>query len=87
MNAQGTDRIVETYRDHTSTARRQHIHGPLQSTDKPMSLRESIAWCGFYAGITGLAIGFATGAFALRAEPASGLVADAHQSPIAGDNK
>lgn len=52
-----SDRIVETYRDHTSTARRTHIYGPLQSTDKPMSLRECIVWCGFYAGITGLAIG------------------------------
>lgn len=26
-----SDRIVETYRDHTSTARRQHVHGPLRS--------------------------------------------------------
>lgn len=56
MNAQGTDRIVETYRDHTSTARRQHIYEPLQSTDKPMSLRECIAWCGFISSMAGYAV-------------------------------
>lgn len=49
------ERIVETYRDHTRSAQRSQHYGPL--VPKSMTLTGKLAWCAFYASITGVGIG------------------------------
>lgn len=77
---------MNSWKDNTAYCARRHKYGPIQSlADEAREAGEPSWIVGVAVTVLAIAAGVAviTGAFALRAEPHSRLVADAHQSPIA----